>query len=235
MNNHSNESNKREPNTSENENNTDIAQSDLPLELLIEENNDKISDSQNENEVSKDKNQVQNIVMLNKYENINIKERKISFSIFIFGIIFLLFFSFYGISIADIVIQIINPNGLNSYLIDDILLCASPIIYGAFFIILGICIKNPDILIGIVASIFLILWIGGYIADNIIFFKYFFEKNQSPQYIKDFYLSYIIIKFGSLGLIIILGIMLIIYLNIIPKEKKKEEINSIELFMTDTY
>jgi len=68
MNNHSKESNKREPNTSENENNTDIAQSDLPLELLIEKKNDKISDSQNKNETSKDKKQVQNIVMLNKYK-----------------------------------------------------------------------------------------------------------------------------------------------------------------------
>ena len=38
------------------------------------------------------------------------------------------------------------------------------------------------------------------ISDNIIIFKYFFEKNKSPNYIKDFYLSYIIIKFCDLGI-----------------------------------
>jgi len=71
--------------------------------------------------------------------------------------------------------------------------------------------------------------VGGYITDNIIFFKYFFEKNKSPKYIKDFYLSYIIIKFGSLGLSFLLLIIIIVYLNVIYRLKYKGEINPIDI------
>ena len=200
MDNHSNESNKREHNASENNNNGKIAQSDLPLELLLEKDND--NDSKNENETSRDKEKVQNIVMLNKHKNkVKIRETflaKITASIF-----YIFSLSFFGISIADIVIQIINPNGLNPYLIDDILLFVLPIIFGVCSTI------SSEIFLAVTSIAFLILMIGGYIVDNILFFKYFFEKNKSPKYIKYFYLSYIIIKFSDLGL----GIIFIIILN----------------------
>ena len=89
--------------------------------------------------------------------------------------------------------------------------------------------KSSKILLNIVRIISLILFIGGYIADNIIFFKYFFEKNKSPKFIKDCYLSYIIIKFGDLGLGIIFIIIITIYLLIIPKVKRIKEIQSIHI------
>ena len=51
----------------------------------------------------------------------------------------------------------------------------------------------------------------GYITDNVLFFEFFERKIKSPEYVKDFYFFYIIIKFGSLGL----GISLLIILAII--------------------
>jgi len=231
MNNHSKESNERELNIYENNNNTNIDQSDLPQELLTRTNKDIFCDSKNENETTKDKKQVQNVVLLHKYEHKEILGRKtiLSFiTIILFGIIGI---SFFGISIADIVIQIINPNGLNPYLIDDILIFILPSILAGLLIYLESCMKDPEKVLCIVSIIFLILMIGGYIAINIIFFKYFFERNKSPKYIKDFYLSYIIIKFCDLGVGILYLIFLIIYFHIIPKEKKEEELKSFQLIL----
>ena len=216
-------------NASEN-NNTNIAQSDLPLELLLEKDND--IDSKNENGTPKDKEKAQNIVILNKF-NGKAKKMTTKLSIITIIITFIFFLSFFGISIADIVIQIINPNGLNPYLIDDILLYVLFTILLVYNAILPFYMKISKILQTIIIPMYLILVIGCYIVDNIIFFKYFFEKNKSPKYIKDFYLSYIIIKFSDLGLVFIFIIITTIYLHIIPKEKKKEEIESIQLILRE--
>jgi len=227
MNNHSEESNEREHKISE-DNNTNIDQSDRPTELFIENNDDEICNSKNENETSKDKKKQQNIEPLYRYENKEIIT-KTTVSCILTYILFLLIFSIYAlISIIDIAFQIINPNGLNTYLIDDLLLFfLLPILFGAF-IFSDRYMKNPKILQVIVSSIIFIIFIGSFIANNIIFFKYFFEKNKSPNYIKYFYLSYIIIKFSDLGLGIIFLIIISCHLLIIPKEKRKEEINAFQ-------
>jgi len=220
MNNHSEESN-----ISEDNNSTNKEQSDVPLELLLDDNNENICNSK-KNE--KDKKQVQNILMLNKPEKKIIKKNTIS-SVLINILYFLNFLIFADISIIDIIFQIINPNGLNPYLIDDLLIIILPPILIGVFINSDKCIKYSTILRVIVTSIIVIILIGGYIADNIIFFKYFYEKNKSPNYIRDFYLSYIIIKFSCLGLGIIFIIIIGCRLLIISKEKREEEINSIQL------
>ena len=217
----------KESNISEDNNRINIAQSDLPLELLLEKNNDNICNSKNEKD-KKDTEQVQNIVMLNKYEN---KKRimKTTCSCVLTNIIFILFTIFFEISIADIIFQIINPNGINPYLIDDLLLFILFPLLVVTIIISKRCIKYSKILQVIVSLVIFIILIGSYIADNIFFFKYFFEKNKSPSYIRDFYLSYIIIKFSSLGLVIIFIIIISCHLLIISKEKRNEEIDSIQL------
>ena len=220
MNNHSEESN-----ISEDNNSTNKEQSDVPLELLLDDNNENICNSK-KNE--KDKKQVQNILMLNKPEKKIIKKNTIS-SVLINILYFLNFLIFADISIIDIIFQIINPNGINPYLIDDLLIIILPPILIGVFINSDKCIKYSTILRVIVTSIIVIILIGGYIADNIIFFKYFYEKNKSPNYIRDFYLSYIIIKFSCLGLGIIFIIIIGCRLLIISKEKREEEINSIQL------
>jgi len=225
MNNHSEESNKRESNISEDNNSTNKEQSDVPLELLLDDNNENIC---NLKKNEKDKKQVQNILMLNKPEKKKIKKNTIS-SVLINILFFLNFLIFADISIIDIIFQIINPNGINPYLIDDLLIIILPSILIAVFINSDKCIKYSTILQVIVSSIIVIILIGSYIADNIIFFKYFYEKNKSPNYIRDFYLSYIIIKFSCLGLGIIFIIIIGCRLLIISKEKREEEINSIQL------
>ena len=118
MNNHSEESNKRESNISEDNNSTNKEQSDVPLELLLDDNNENIC---NLKKNEKDKKQVQNILMLNKPEKKKIKKNTIS-SVLINILFFLNFLIFADISIIDIIFQIINPNGINPYLIDDLLI-----------------------------------------------------------------------------------------------------------------
>ena len=104
------------------------------------------------------------------------------------AIIFYIFvFSYYGISIIDIIIQIINPNGLNPYLIDDILLILSSILYT--------CDCEFKFKYGYYFMIFLIfITFCCLVIDNALFLQIFFDKNKSPKYIKDFYIAYITIK-----------------------------------------
>ena len=206
MDNQLNEPIKEESNVSENEVYTDIVQSDIPSEFVPEENNDAIYGK--ENKTSKRKNKVQNIVVLRKYN------KKIGFTFFDWKttcskitIIILCIFpvSFVGISVADIIIQSMNINCLNPYLIDDVLLFLS--------IILGICKCK-------FAPVIIVLTVCGFIVDNVLFFAYFQEKIKSPEYVKDFYLYYIIIKLGGLGLGLAVLIILAIIECIIEKIRK---------------
>ena len=156
--------NKEKLDVSEKNNDLDKDQSDLPPELnpsISNEIEDNEIDSQNKNAKSKEKTQVQKVVLLKKYVP---KERfSVSYSALdnkicsiITMIIFCIYiFLFVGISIADIVIQFINPNGKNIYLIDDISLILS-IIFSIFHLRLG--------------NAFLAIFLIAYIPDNIIFF-----------------------------------------------------------------
>ena len=111
MDNQSYEIIKEENNASKHDIYSDIIQSDIPSKLILEKNN--------------------NIIYKRIYNDLLKKWRKSCLSCeLIKAIIFYIFaFSYYGISIIDIIIQIINPNGLNPYLIDDILLILSSILY----------------------------------------------------------------------------------------------------------
>ena len=197
MDNHLNELIKEEQNPCEHEVYSDIAQSDIPSEIVSGEVNNEINE--NENKSSKGKNKVQHIVLLNKY----VKKKRFTFFDWeticskITIIILCIFpFSFVGISVADIIIQLMNLQCLNPYLIDDVLLIMSIIL------VIGKWRYAPAIIY---------LTICAYITDNVIFFQIFEPKIKSPEYVKDFYLYYIIIKFGSLGL----GLSLLIILAII--------------------
>ena len=111
-----------------------------------------------------------------------------------------IFIIFYLISIADLVIQFINPNGLNNLIVDDILCILS----GIFLIFK--CEKSFGIM-GCFISI-------GFIANPIVFFIYFFNKNKRPIYILYFYISYFSIKYISL-------IIFVLFSSFIRKKKEK--------------
>ena len=148
---------------------SNIIQSDIPSKLISEKNN--------------------NIIYEGLCRDSLKKWRKSSLSLQIIkAIIFYIFaFSYYGISIMDIIIQIINPNGLNPYLIDDILLIISSILYA--------CDCEFKCKYGYYFMIFLIfLSFGCLVIDNTLFLQKYFEKNKNPKYIKCFYIAYITIK-----------------------------------------
>ena len=97
------------------------------------------------------------------------------------------------ITIADIVIQFINPNGLNNYLIDDCILIS--------FLLSLICQSSHCIsCMGCIAFV-------SYIGNIILFFKYFLDKNRNPLSIYYFYISYFIIKLTSAVLSLIFMII----------------------------
>ena len=134
MDNHLNELIKEEQNPCEQEIYSDIAQSDIPSEIVSGEVNNEINE--NENKSSKGKNKVQHIVLLNKY----VKKKRFTFFDWeticskITIIILCIFpFSFVGISVADIIIQLMNLQCLNPYLIDDVLLIMSIILVIQYF------------------------------------------------------------------------------------------------------
>ena len=191
--------NKEKLDGSELNNNLDKDQSDLPPELnpsIVNEIEDNDIDSQNKNGKSKEKTQVQQVVLLKKYvphERFSVSYSALVntiCSIITVIILCIYIFLFVGISIADIVIQFINPNGKNFYLIDDISLILS--------IIFSICHSK-------LGGAFFTIFSIAYIVDNIIFFKYFKEKNESPKYIFYFYISYFCIK------VVILIILIVVY------------------------
>ena len=197
MDNRPNEFIKEKQNASEYNIYSDIIRSDIPTEIVSDEYNDEIYEK--ENKASKGKNKVQHTVLLTKY----VKAKRFTFFDWeticskITIILLCIFpFSFVGISVADIIIQLMNIDCLNPYLIDDVLLILS--------IILLICKWKY-------APAIIYLAFCGYITDNVLFFEFFERKIKSPEYVKDFYFFYIIIKFGSLGL----GISLLIILAII--------------------
>ena len=210
--------NKEKIDTSEQNNDLDKDQSDLPPELnpsILNEIEDNDIDSQNKNAKSKEKTQVQNVLLLKKYvpkENFSDPFSFLDNTIcmIITAIIFGIYvFSFVGISIADIVIQFINPNGINIYLIDDISLI--------LFIICSIFRLRLE-------NVFLSIFSIAYIADNFIFFKYFQEKNESPKYIFYFYISYFLIKVVLLiFLILIFGFIICINVCIIKCKAKRRK------------
>ena len=197
MDNHPNEFIKEKQNASENNIYSNIVRSDIPTEIVSDEYNDEIYEK--ENKASKGKNKVQHTVLLTKHK----KAKRFT----IFGwetncskiniILLCIFsFSFIGISVVDIIIQLMNIDCLNPYLIDDVLLILS--------FIFVICKWKY-------VTAIIMLTICGYVFDNVLFLVLFEPKIKSPEYVKDFYLYYIIIKFGSLGL----GISLLIILSII--------------------
>ena len=205
MDNQSYEFIKEETNTSKHDIYSDIIQSDIPSKLISEKNSNKI------------------------YERLCIdiskNWRKSSLSCeLIKAIIFYIFaFFYYGISFVDIIIQIINPNGSNPYLIDDILLILSSILYA--------CDCEFKCKYGYYCMIFLIfLTFCCLVIDNTLFLQNFFGKNKNPKYIKDFYLVYITIKLYIpelfLSLLMLTFIILGIY-KIIKKMCKIIKINII--------
>jgi len=125
---------KEKLNVLEKNNDSYIIQSDIPPELnpdILNEkennnNNNIINDSQNKNtKRSKEEDKIQNVIMLSKYEKKSNGKCNTIIGYIILGIFVL---SLIGISISDIVIQFINPNDKNPYLIDDILLIISTIL-----------------------------------------------------------------------------------------------------------
>ena len=126
-----------------------------------------------------------------------------SFAHFILAIFMIsIFIIFNLISIIDVVIQFINPNGLNNLIVDDILL----ILVTIFMIVK---LENCLGLIGCFMSI-------GFIVSPIIFFIYFFNKNKRPKYILYFYISYFSIKY-------ICVIIFILFLCFIEKKENSKK------------
>ncbi len=200
-----------EQNSFKHDNYPDIILSDIPSEIVSDENNDDIYE--NENKVS-EKKKSQHIVLLTKYVP---KKKRFTFfdwetTCSKITIILLCIFplSFIGLSVADIVIQLMNLKYLNPYLIDDILLILSIILA------IGKSQYAP--------AVFYFTFCG-YIADNVLFFIYFEQKIQSPQYVKDFYMYFPYLKFGSLGLPAILSMILFLIECIIENRRNKLIIN----------
>ena len=103
--------------------------SDLPPELNPDifnekEDNDIKFGSFNKNTKPKEEKKIQKVMMLQRY----IPRESFSFlfldskiyEIITIIILSIYLFFYFGISIADIVIQFINPNGINVYLIEDL-------------------------------------------------------------------------------------------------------------------
>ena len=156
MDNRPNEFIKEKRNASEYNIYSDIVRSDIPTEIVSDEYNDEIYEK--ENKASKGKNKVQHTVLLTKY----VKAKRFTFFDWeticskITIILLCIFpFSFVGISVADIIIQLMNIDCLNPYLIDDVLLILS--------IILLICKWKY-------APAIIYLAFCGYITDNVLFF-----------------------------------------------------------------
>ena len=168
---------------------SDIILSDIPSKLISKKNT---------------------IIMCEKLYNDTLKKwRKISLSCELIKAIlfFILVFSYYGISITDIIIQIINPNGINPYLIDDLLLILTSILYA--------CDCEFKYKYGYYFMIFLIfITFCCLVVDNTLFLQHYFEKNKNPKYIKYFYASYIIIKIYIPEMIFLILMLIFIILGI---------------------
>ena len=163
---------KEKLNVLEKNNDSYIIQSDIPPELNPdilnekENNNNIINDSQNKNtKKSREEDKIQNVIMLSKYEKKSNSKCNTIIGYIILGMFILLLI---GISIADIVIQFINPNDKNPYLIDDILMIISTIL-SIFKFKLRI------------AYLFVILIVIAFIVDTFIYFEYF--DYRKPIYI----------------------------------------------------
>ena len=168
---------------------SDIILSDIPSKLISKKNT---------------------IIMCEKLYNDTLKKwRKISLSCELIKAIlfFILFFSYYGISITDIIIQIINPNGINPYLIDDLLLILTSILYA--------CDCEFKYKYGYYFMIFLIfITFCCLVVDNTLFLQHYFEKNKKQKYIKYFYVFYIIIKIYIPEMIFLILMLIFIILGI---------------------
>ena len=189
MDNQSYEFIKEETNDSKHDIYSNIIQSDFPSKLISEKNS--------------------NIIYKRLCSDVLKKWRKSFLSCeLIKAIIFYIFvFSYYGISFLDIIIQIINPNGLNPYLIDDILLILSSILYA--------CDCEFKCKYGYYFMIFLIfLTFCCLVIDNTLFLQNYFEKNKNPKYIKEFYIVYITIKLYTPELFLSLLMLIFIILGI---------------------
>ena len=189
MDNQSYEFIKEETNDSKHDIYSNIIQSDIPSKLISEKNS--------------------NIIYKRLCSDVLKKWRKSFLSCeLIKAIIFYIFvFSYYGISFLDIIIQIINPNGLNPYLIDDILLILSSILYA--------CDCEFKCKYGYYFMIFLIfLTFCCLVIDNTLFLQNYFEKNKNPKYIKEFYIVYITIKLYIPELFLSLLMLIFIILGI---------------------
>ena len=102
--------------------------------------------------------------------------------LFAFEIMFFIIINL--ITIADIVIQFINPNGLNNLLINDILFAL--VVIAIFF--------NWENFLKYYINFFPL----GYIANFILYMFFFAKKNKTPKYIDYFYVIYFYTIFVSL-------------------------------------
>ena len=184
---------KEKLNVLEKNNDSYIIQSDIPPELNPdilnekENNNNIINDSQNKNtKKSREEDKIQNVIMLSKYEKKSNSKCNTIIGYIILGMFILLLI---GISIADIVIQFINPNDKNPYLIDDISMIISTIL-SIFKFKLRI------------AYLFVILIVIAFIVDTFIYFEYF--DYRKPIYIREFYNTYFAIKLSIVSLLSLL-------------------------------
>ena len=202
-------------NVLEKNNDSYIIQSDLPPELnpdILNEkennNNNIIYDSQNKNtKRPKEKDTIQNVIMLSKYEKKSNDKCEKIIKYILLGIFLL---SLVGISFADIIIQFINPNNKNPYLIDDILMIIS-IILSIFKFELRI------------AYLFVILIVIAFIVDTIIYYEYF--DYIKPNYIREFYNIYFIIKLIISSLLSLVFSLIFCCQYFIGLVEKKEENN----------